>query len=128
MRTRREPVTSKFRFVTRLSGVSFGEFGHYIEYVPRPIPRAPRTTSKRVRAEDTFASASATKKPCHPSTHPSTQVIGSFLLGERINIICLPWCLFASLTEYFCSFSDGSVVELLEGEDEEDGLTLATCR
>jgi hypothetical protein len=29
-----------------------------------------------------------------------------------------------SLTEYFFSFLDGSVVELLEGEDEEDGLPL----
>jgi hypothetical protein len=48
------------------------------------------------------------------------------LLGERINILQFPWCLFASLTEYFFSFSDGSMVELHEGEDEEDGLALAT--
>jgi hypothetical protein len=48
------------------------------------------------------------------------------LLGERINIFWLHWCLFASLTEYVFSFSDGSVVELLKDEDEEDGSTLAT--
>jgi hypothetical protein len=36
--------------------------------------------------------------------------------------------MFMSLTEYFFSFSDGSVVELLEGEDEEDDLALATRR
>jgi hypothetical protein len=48
------------------------------------------------------------------------------LLGEHINILRLYWCLFASLTEYFFSFSDGSMVELLKHEDEEDGLALAT--
>jgi hypothetical protein len=50
------------------------------------------------------------------------------LLGERINILRLPWCLFASLIEYFFSFLDGSVIELLEGEDEEDSSALATRR
>jgi hypothetical protein len=74
-----------------------------------------------VWADDTSTSVSATKKPCHPSTHPGTQVTGSILLGEHINILRLHWCLFAFLTEYFFSFLDGSVVELLEGEDEEDG-------
>jgi hypothetical protein len=47
------------------------------------------------------------------------------LLGEHINILRLYWCLFASLTEYFFSFSS-SMVELLKDEDEEDGLALAT--
>jgi hypothetical protein len=108
--------------------VSFREFDHYVEYVPRPVPRAPRTTSKRAQADDNSTSASTTKKPHHPSTHLGTQVIGSLLLCERINILRLHWCLFASLTEYFFSFSDGSVVKILEGEDEEDGLTLATHR
>jgi hypothetical protein len=103
--------------------VSFGEFDHCVEYVPRPVPRAPCTISKRTRADDTSTGASATKKPHHPSTHPGTQVI-----GERINILHLPWCLFVSLTEYFFSFLDGSVVELLEGVDEEDGSALATHR
>jgi hypothetical protein len=106
--------------------MSFGEFGHYVEYVPHLVPRAPRTTSKRVRVDNTSTNASATKKPRHPSTHPGTQVTGSMLLGERINILCLHWCLFASLTECFFSFLDGSVVELLEDEDEEDGSALAT--
>jgi hypothetical protein len=50
--------------------VSFREFNHYIEYVPRPVPQ--------------------------------------------------------SLIEYFFSFSNGSVIELLEGEYEEDGSALAT--
>jgi hypothetical protein len=106
--------------------MSFGEFGHYVEYVSRPVPRAPHTTSKRAWADDTSASASATKKLRHPSTHLGTQVIGSMLLGECINILRLYWCLFASLTEYFFSFLDGSVVELLEDEDEEGGSVLAT--
>jgi hypothetical protein len=71
-----------------------------------------------------FHQCSAIKKPYYPSTYPGTQVTGSMLLGEGINILCLSWCLFVSLTEYFFSFLDGSVVELLEGEDEEDGLPL----
>jgi hypothetical protein len=50
------------------------------------------------------------------------------LLGERINILRLHCCLFASLNEYFFFFSDGSVVELLEDEDKEDVLALATRR
>jgi hypothetical protein len=85
--------------------LSFGEFSHYIEYVSRLVPQAPRTTSKRAQADDTSTNSSATKKPHHPSTHLGTQVIDSMLLGERINILCLPRCLFASLTECFFSFS-----------------------
>jgi hypothetical protein len=108
--------------------MSFGKFGHYVEYVSRLVPRAPHTTFKRTRADDTSTSASATKKSHHPSTHPGTQVTGSMLLGDRINIPRLHWCLFVSLTEYFFFFSDGSMVELLEGEDKEDGSTLATRR
>jgi hypothetical protein len=87
----RASVTSKSRSVTILSGMSFGEFDHYVEYVPRPVPRTPRTTSKRAWADDTSTSASTTKKPHHPSTHPGTQVTGSMLLGECINILRLPW-------------------------------------
>jgi hypothetical protein len=63
-------VTSKSHSITIFSSVSFREFNHYIEYVPRPVPQ--------------------------------------------------------SLIEYFFSFSNGSVIELLEGEYEEDGSALAT--
>jgi hypothetical protein len=108
--------------------VSFGEFSHYVEYVSRPVPLAPRTTSKRAWADDTSTSAFTTKKPCLPSTHPGIQVTGSMLLGERINILCLPWCLFASLIEYFFSFFKWQLIEPLKGEDEEDGSALATHR
>jgi hypothetical protein len=49
------------------------------------------------------------------------------LLGEHINMFYLVYCLFAPLTEYF--FSDGTVVELLEGEeDEDDDAALDTHR
>ena len=30
-----------------------------------------------------------TKKPRHTSTRPGTQALGSMLLGERINTLCL---------------------------------------
>jgi hypothetical protein len=59
----RASVTSKSRYVTILSSMSFGKFGHYVEYVPHLVPRAPHTTTKRARADDTSTSASATKNP-----------------------------------------------------------------
>jgi hypothetical protein len=78
---------SKSRNVTVLPGVSLVELDPFLEYVSRPVPRAPRSTSKRARADDTSASASATKKPYPPSTHSGPQAIGSMLLGERINVL-----------------------------------------
>jgi hypothetical protein len=73
--------------------------------VPRPVPQALSTTSKRVWANDTSASASATKKPRPLSTRPSIQVIGIMLLGEHINIPYFPLIfLYVSLLKYFFLF------------------------
>jgi hypothetical protein len=63
---------SKSQSITILSGISLGELDLFVEYVPRPIPRAPRSASKRARTNDTSASTSATKKPRPPSTHSGT--------------------------------------------------------
>ena len=40
-------VTSKFPITTVLPGVSSGVVDVYEEYVPRPVPRGPRSVSKR---------------------------------------------------------------------------------
>ena len=91
----------------------------YVEYVPRPVPRAPRTFEKRGRADSSSSALSAAKKSRQSSTHPGTPVVAIMLLGEHINT--LPFCcLFLSLTEYFCPFSAGAMVALVESEEEED--------
>jgi hypothetical protein len=96
---------SKARTVTVLPSVSLGELDPFVEYVPRLVPHAPRTTSKRVRANDTSTCASATKKPHPPSTRLGTQVIGIMLLGEHINVPYFPLIfLYVSLPEYFFLF------------------------
>jgi hypothetical protein len=77
---------SKSLVFTILSGASCNELVQYVEYVPRLVTRAPRSTNKRVRADDASASASTTKKPCPPSTRLGTQVIGIMLLGEHVNV------------------------------------------
>jgi hypothetical protein len=96
--------TSKFQATTILPGVSSTALDPYVEYVPRPVPQAPRSVSKKVRADDAFAGVSAIKKPRQSSTHPGTQVVGSMLLGEHINLFCHICCLFVPLTQYFLLF------------------------
>jgi hypothetical protein len=93
--------TSKSQATTIFPGASSAELDPYVEYVPRPVPRAHRSISKRARADDAFTGVSATKKPHQSSTRPGTQVVGSMLLGEHFNMFCLLCCLFVSLTEYF---------------------------
>ena len=82
-------LTSKFQTTTMFPGVSSAIFDAYVEYVPRPVPRAPRSVGKRGRADCSSSGLSATKRPRQSSTHPGTQVIGSLLLGEHINTFCL---------------------------------------
>jgi hypothetical protein len=55
--------TNKSRATTILSNASIVELDPYVEYVPRPVPRAPRSVSKRARADDASTGVSATKKP-----------------------------------------------------------------
>jgi hypothetical protein len=96
---------SKSPVVTILPSASCNELIQYVEYVLRPVPRAPCSTSKRARADDASASMSATKKPYPLSTRLRTQVIGIMLLGERINVPYFPLIfLFVSLPESFFLF------------------------
>ena len=82
-------LTSKFQTTTMFPGVSSVALDAYVEYVPRLVPRAPRSVRKRGRVDCSSSSLSATKKPRQSSTRPGTQVIGSVLLGEHINMFCL---------------------------------------
>jgi hypothetical protein len=59
----RSSSTSKFQATTILPSVSSATFDPYVEYVPCAVPQAPRSVSKRARANDAFAGVSATKKP-----------------------------------------------------------------
>jgi hypothetical protein len=58
---------------------------------------------------------------------PSTQISGSMLLGERI-LILLFFCFSSYFLSDFLVYSDGNVVELLEGEEEDDSAALVTRR
>ena len=82
-------LTSKFQTTTMFPGVSSVVFDVYVEYVPRPISRAPRSVGKRGRADCSSSGLSAAKKFCQSSTRPGTPVVGSVLLGEHINMFCL---------------------------------------
>jgi hypothetical protein len=103
-----------------LPSASCNELVQYVEYVPHLVPRAPRSINKRTWADDASASVSATKKPRQPDTLLGTQVIGSMLLGEHISLF-YPLLLFVCVHNRVLSiFSDGIMVELLEGEEDED--------
>ena len=82
-------LTSKFQTTTMFPSVSSAVLDTYVEYVPRPVPRAPRSVGKRGQADCSSSGLSATKKSRQSSTRPSTQVVGSVLLGEHINMFCL---------------------------------------
>ena len=81
-------LTSKFQTTTMFPGVSSIVLDTYVEYVPHPVPRAPRTVGKRGRASGP-SGLPGTKKPRQMSTRLGTQVLGSMLLGEHINTLCL---------------------------------------
>ena len=122
-------LTSKIQTTTMFPSVSFTVLDAYVEYVPRPVPRAPRSVGKRGRADCSSSSLSATKKSRQSSTRPGTQVIGSVLLGEHINMFCFFCCLLVPLTKYFSHFLDGAVAVFLETEeDEDDDVPLITRR
>ena len=82
-------LTSKFQTTMMFLGVSSVILDTYVEYVPRPVPRAPCSVGKRGRADCSSFGFSAAKKSRQSSTRPGTQVIGSVLLGEHINMFCL---------------------------------------
>ena len=82
-------LTSKFQTTTMFPGVSSIFLDTYVEYVPRLVPQAPRSVGKRGRVDCSSSGLSATKKSRQSSTRLDTQVIGSVLLGEHINMFCL---------------------------------------
>jgi hypothetical protein len=105
-----------------LPGVSVGEPGlMHLEYVACIVPRGTRTSGNRARADDSSTSASDSKK----SRSLSAQITGSMLLGE--HIIVLLFAFLFSLSNFLVC-SDGTIVELLESEEEDDGVALVTHR
>ena len=82
-------LTSKFQTSTIVPGVFSAVLDVYEDYVPRPVPRGPRSVSKRGRADCSSSSLPASKKSRQSSTHLGTPVIGSMLLGEHINMFVL---------------------------------------
>ena len=82
-------LTSKFQTTTMFPSVSSTVLDIYVEYVPRLVPRAPRSARKRGRADCSSSSLPASKKSHRSSTHLGTPVIGSVLLGEHIIMFCL---------------------------------------
>ena len=80
-------LTSKFQTTTIFPSVSSANLDVYVEYVPRPVPRAPRTVRKRGRADSSSSAPSATKKSHQSSTRPGTPVVASMILGEHINTL-----------------------------------------
>jgi len=55
-------LTSKFQTTMMFPGVSSIVLDAYVEYVPRPVPRAPRSVGKRGRADCSSSGLSGTKK------------------------------------------------------------------
>ena len=82
-------LTSKFQITTMFPSVSSTVSDVYVEYVPRPVPRGPRSVGKRGRPESSSSGLPTAKKSRQPSTHPGTRVVGSVVLGEHINMFCL---------------------------------------
>ena len=80
-------LTSKFQTTMMLPGVSSAFSDVYEEYVPHPVPRAPRSGGKRGWADCSSSAPSATKKSRQSSTHLGTPVAASMLLGEHINTL-----------------------------------------
>ena len=75
---------SKSQTSTALLGGSSGFVDVYEEYVPRLVPRSPRSVPKRGRTDGSSSSLPVSKKPRKPSTPSSTPVVASMLLGEHI--------------------------------------------
>jgi hypothetical protein len=94
----------------------------FVDYIPHLVPQSTRSSGNRVWVDDSSTSTSALKKSCPPST----QISGSMLLGERILI--LPFCFYSHFLSDSLVCSDGNVVELLEGEEENDSAALITRR
>ena len=84
----RASVTSKFPITIVFPRVSSGFVDVYEEYVPRLVPRGPRSVSKRGRTDGSSSGLPASKKSHKPSTPLGTLVVASMLLGEHIYTLC----------------------------------------
>ena len=84
-------LTSKSQTTMMLPSVSSAFSDVYEEYVPRLVPRAPRTFRKRGRADSSSSTPSTAKKSRQSSTRPGTPVVGSVLVGEHINMFFFLW-------------------------------------
>ena len=82
-------LISKFQTTMIFPDVSSANLDVYVEYVPHPVPRGPHFVGTRGRAVSSSSGLPGTKKPRQTSTRPGTQVLGSMLLGEHINTLCL---------------------------------------
>ena len=80
-------LTNKFQTAIMLPSVSSAFFDVYEEYVPRLVPRGPRSVGKRGQAKSS-SGLSSTKKSRQLSTRLGTPVIASMLLGEHVNTLC----------------------------------------
>ena len=81
-------LTSKSLTATMFPGVSSANLDVYVEYIPRPVPRGPRSVGKRGRAKGSSSGLSVAKKSRQLSARPGTPVVASMLLGEHINTLC----------------------------------------
>ncbi|XP_066398759.1 uncharacterized protein [Miscanthus floridulus] len=77
---------SKSQTFTALPGVSFRFVDVYEEYVPRLVPRGPRSVPKRGRMDGSSSGLPVSKKPCKPSTPLGTPVVASMLLGALVSL------------------------------------------
>jgi len=75
---------SKSQTTTALPRVSSRFVDVYDEYVPRIVPRGPRSIPKRGRTDGSSSGLPVSKKPRKPSTFSGTPVVASMLLGELI--------------------------------------------
>ena len=80
----RTSAISKSQTFTALPRISFGFVDVYEEYVPRLVPRGPRSVPKRGRTDGSSSGLPVSKKPRKPSTPSGTPVVASMLLGEHI--------------------------------------------
>ena len=81
-------LTSKFQTTAMFPGVSSAVSDVYVEYVPHPVPRGPRSVGKRGGAKGSSSGLSVAKKSRQSSACPGTPVVASMLLGEHINTLC----------------------------------------
>ena len=80
-------ATSKSPISIAFPGVSSGFVDVYEEYVPRLVPRGPRSVSKRGRTDGSSSGLPASKKSRKPSTPPSTPVVSCF--SPRSGTLCI---------------------------------------